>query len=149
MSGFWRIWLQMWCWVTLGVGAVFAAGAIPAADGGVRLFYDVVAWPIDGASPYGEEVRFTAALLGAVMIGWVIALFGLIASADTIGAPAWRMVTASVVVWYVIDSAISIASGWPVNALSNTGFLVTFLIPIVASGVLGGAGAQRLSARRS
>ncbi len=148
MSGFWRSWLQIWCWMTLAVGAMFAAGAIPAADVGVRLFYDVVAWPLDGASPYGEEVRFTAALLGAVMIGWVIALFGLIGSAEAIGAPAWRMVTASVVVWYAIDSAISVASGWPVNALSNTGFLVTFLIPIVASGVLGEADARRLSEPR-
>lgn len=149
MQGLWKNWLQVWCWAVLGVGAVFALGAIPAADGGVRLFYDVIDWPVDGASPYGEEVRFTAALLGAVMIGWAIALFGLIAAAETVGAQAWRALTMSVVIWYGIDSAISIGSGFALNALSNTGFLVTYLIPIFASGVLGLSAQTPVSARRS
>ncbi|MDX2274851.1 MAG: hypothetical protein NW206_05310 [Hyphomonadaceae bacterium] len=150
MSGFWKTWLQVWCWATLGVGALFAAAAIPALEGGVTLFYDTIYWPIDGISPYGPEVRLTAALLGAVMIGWAIAIFGLVSAAETAGAPAWRTLTMSIVVWYAIDSTISVALGAPVNALSNTIFLVTFLIPILASGVLGAnTGARSAIAQRS
>lgn len=149
MQGIWKHWMQVWCWAVLGVGAIFALGAIPDADGGVRLFYDAVAWPIDGVSPYGEEVRFTAALLGAVMMGWAMTVFALVAAADQIGAPAWRGLTIAIVTWYLIDSVISVASGWPLNAVSNTGFLVTFLIPILASGVLGTGVKSQLSARRS
>jgi hypothetical protein len=148
MTGFWKNWLIVWCWATIGVGVLFAAGAIPALDGGVRLFYDIIMWPIDGLSPYGEEVRLTAALLGAVMIGWGIAIFGLIDAAESVGVQTWRTLTLSVVVWYAIDSAISIALGAPVNALSNTGFLVTFLAPILASGVLRG-GRRLATARQS
>jgi hypothetical protein len=129
--------MQVWCWATFGVGVMFALGAAPATDMGVRLFYDFVYWPIDGASPYGDSVRFTAALLGAVMIGWAMTIFTLVAAADQVGATAWRGLTAAVVAWYVIDSAISVASGVAVNALSNTGFAVTYLIPVLASGVLG------------
>lgn len=137
MQGVWKIWMQVWCWATFGVGAMFALGAAPATDAGVRFFYDIIYWPIDGASPYGDTVRFTAALLGAVMIGWAMTIFTLVAAADQVGATAWRGLTAAVVAWYVIDSAISVASGVAVNALSNTGFVVTYLIPVLASGVLG------------
>jgi hypothetical protein len=38
---------------------------------------------------------------------------------------------------YVIDSAISVASGVPVNAVSNTALIAALLAPILASGVLG------------
>lgn len=140
MQGVWKTWMQVWCWATFGVGAMFALGAAPATDAGVRLFYDVIYWPIDGASPYGDTVRFTAALLGAVMIGWAMTIFTLVAAADRVGATAWRGLTAAVIAWYVIDSAISVGSGVGVNALTNTGFLVTYLIPVLASGVLGVSG---------
>lgn len=148
MTGFWKNWLTVWCWATIGVGAMFAAGALPTLDGGVRLFYDIIIWPIDGVSPYGEDVRLTAALLGAVMIGWGIAIFGLIDAAESAGAPAWRALTLSIVAWYAIDSAISIALAAPINALSNTGFLVTFLAPVLASGVLR-SGGRLATARQS
>jgi len=148
MTGFWKTWMLTWCWAVMGVGALFAAAAVPALERGVRLFYDAIYWPIDGVSPYGQDVQLTAALLGAVMIGWAIAILGLVSAADTIGAPAWRVLTISIVVWYVIDSIISIALGSPVNALSNTGLLVTFLAPILGSGVLRSDVARLATARR-
>lgn len=149
MRGLWKAWLVTWCWVTFAVGAVFAAGGVPALDGGVRLFYDAVAWPIDGVSPYGEDVRLTAALLGCVMMGWMVAVLGLIDAAEAVGVRAWRTITLSVVGWYAIDSALSVYLGAPMNALSNTGFLVTFLIPIIASGVLRGDGGALATQPRS
>lgn len=136
MNAFWKSWLQVWCWLTLGVGAMFALGAIQAADGGVRLFYDVIYWPADGNSPYDDDVRLTAALLGAVMIGWAITIFGLIAAAEQVGAAAWRTLTLAMLVWWAIDSAISVALGAPVNALSNSVFIAGYMAPVFASGVL-------------
>lgn len=136
MNAFWKSWLQVWCWLTLGVGAMFALGAVPAADGGVRLFYDVIYWPADGQSPFSDDVRLTAALLGAVMIGWAITIFGLIAAAEQVGAPAWRTLTLGMLAWWAIDCATSIALGAPVNAVSNTLFLAGYLAPVMASGVL-------------
>lgn len=136
MNGFWRVWLQVWCWAILGVGAMFAAGASPATDGGVRLFYDVIYWPIDGQSTFTEDVRLTAAILGAVMVGWAIIMFGLIAAAEQVGASAWRTLTFGMVVWWGVDSTISVTLGAPINALSNTLFLAGYLAPVLASGVL-------------
>lgn len=149
MQGFWKTWMIVWCWATLAIGAMFAIGAAPALDGGARLFYDTIYWPIDGVSPYGDQLRLTASLLGAVMIGWAICIFGIVDAAAVAGAPAWRMLTLSVVVWYVVDSAASLALGAPLNALSNTGFLVTFLAPIAGSGVLRFDAAAPTTAPRS
>lgn len=76
-------------------------------------------------------------MLGAVLIGWAIAILGLIDAAHRVGAPAWRMLTLSIVVWYFIDSIISVALGLSRERGVNRVFLVTFLVPILASGVLG------------
>lgn len=141
MTPFWKNWLEVWCWAMVAFGALFAACAIPALDGGTRLFYDVVYWPIDGASGFEEGTRFTCALLGAVTMGWALTIRGLVNAAHALGAPAWRALIAAVMLWYVIDSSISVASGVPANAVSNTFLVAAFLAPILASDVLTGRAA--------
>lgn len=136
MSGLWKTWMHMWCWATLAFGVVLAAAAVPALEGPTLAFYDLVTWPIDGAPATFEPIaRFTCGVLGAVMIGWALTIFALLPVAD---ARAWRGFTGAMVIWYVIDSTVSITAGAPGNAVSNTAFLVLFLIPVLASGVLGG-----------
>jgi hypothetical protein len=58
-------------------------------------------------------------------------------------ARAWRGLTGAMLAWFVIDSAASVSTGAPVNAVSNAVFLATFLIPILASGVLAQKPARR------
>ena len=48
----------------------------------------------------------------------------------------WMGITVSIVIWYAIDSILSIATGFWLNAVSNTIFSATFLIPVIRSGVL-------------
>jgi hypothetical protein len=136
MNGFWKNWMAAWCWATAGFGVILAAAASPATEMPARLFYDLIEWPLDGNVAFEARTRFTAAVLGAVMIGWAITIFGMIKAAETLGAPVWRALTTAMVVWYVIDSALSVLSGVPVNAVSNTVFLVTYLAPVLATGVL-------------
>lgn len=145
MTPFWRNWLKVWCWATLSFGIVLAAAVLPALDAPTRWFYDLVHWPLDGASSFDENVRFTCGLLGAVTIGWAMTIFVAVDAAERLGAPVWRGLTTAIAVWYVIDSAISVMTGAGANAVSNTVFLVTFLAPIIASGVLG----ERVSPARS
>jgi hypothetical protein len=138
MTSFWRSWLKAWCWATLAFGVNLAAAAIPSLDGPTRWFYDLVHWPLDGQSSFNENVRFTCGVLGAVMIGWALTIFAAADAANKLGAPVWRALTGAIVIWYVVDSAISIATGAPGNAASNTVILLSFLAPILASGALGG-----------
>lgn len=136
MTGFWKSWMIVWCWAALGFGVVLALAALPGPDIVAAHYYDVVEWPIDGPVAFEPRERFTAAVLGAVMIGWAITIFGMVKAAETGGAPVWRTLTTAIVVWYVVDSGLSIVSGYPVNAVANTVFLATYLCAVFGSGVL-------------
>lgn len=136
MSGFWRSWLDVWCWLVVGFGAILALGAFPATDWPTRAFYDLVYWPLDGRSGFAEDTRFTCGLLGAVTMGWGLTLKPLVGLGHELGARVWRPLTTAIIVWYVIDSAISVALGVPGNAVSNTVLTAGFLTPLLASGAL-------------
>jgi hypothetical protein len=141
MHGVWKTWMDVWCWATLAFGVVLAAAAAPVLAAPAHAFYDLIHWPIDGQSSFVESTRFTAGVLGAVMIGWAMTLFAAVAAAQDM-APCqagrlWRGLTGAMLVWYGVDSTVSIATGAPLNAASNTIFLAAFLIPVFGSGVLG------------
>jgi hypothetical protein len=140
MTSFWRNWMQTWCWATLVFGVVLAAAAAPGLEAPTVMFYDFVHWPLDGASSWAENVRFTCGVLGAVMIGWALTIFTLVDVAKRVAPDVsrtiWRGMTMAMMVWFVVDSAISVMTDAPVNALSNTVFLATYLIGVFGSGVL-------------
>ena len=138
MTGLWKTWMTVWCWGILLFGVAFAAAVFPTTEGGARLFYDLIYWPLDHQSPWGDPaLRFTAALLGAVTIGWALTIMTLLNTAHHEGKyPLWRGLTASLLTWYLIDSSISVLSGVPVNAASNSVLVGLFLVPVLGSGVL-------------
>ena len=138
MTDFWRGWLAIWCLAVGAFGAVLIGGAFAATDVLVRALLDMM----NGSAPLEMTVplRFALALMGAVTLGWAVSLYAAIRAADLLGErgqPIWRMLTAGVVGWYIVDSALSVATGFGLNAASNTIFLIAFLWPVLASGVLG------------
>lgn len=137
MSRIWWNWLQVWCWAALAFGALLLTAAIPSVDGAVRAVFVLFSGDPETAAVFEHSaVRFGLGLQGALTIGWVLTIFPLMEAAKTTGAPTWRALTVAVLVWYVIDSAVSVATGFWLNAISNTVFLVAFMAPIWASGVL-------------
>ena len=81
--------------------------------------------------------------MGAVSMGWALTFYAAFSAAAALGAqgqPAWRAVTVAVVAWYVIDSALSVATGFALNAVPNTLLLAGYLLPVWRSGVLGARG---------
>jgi len=135
MHGFWKTWMTVWCWAALAFGVVLAAAAVPAIDAPAAFYFELVSGFRGEAALATASTRFAAAVLGAVMIGWALTMLTLLRAADA-GAPVWRGLTTAVVVWYAIDSPASVLAGYPLNALTNTAFLATFLAPVIASGVL-------------
>ncbi len=133
MSGFWKTWMRVWCWAVLAFGAVLVLAAVPALDAAPRLALGLV-----GGDPVLLDLptmRFAFGLMGALTLGWGVSMMAMVALAHTHGAPVWRSLTASVLVWYVIDSAISVLTGFPLNAVSNTLLTVGYLIPVLVTGV--------------
>jgi hypothetical protein len=75
------------------------------------------------------------------MIGWGLLMLGLIQDPKLSREPrVWQLMTYAMLTWFVIDSTASWLTGAGVNILGNIGFLATFLIPIVKSGVISGNG---------
>lgn len=137
MTQFWKAWLTVWCFGVLVFGALLVTAAVPGFDGAIRgLVILFSGGSVDAAALDQPIVRFGLGLQGALTIGWALTIFPLLRAADALGAPVWRALTFAMLVWYVIDSAISIATGVALNAVSNTVLMVAFLIPVLASGAL-------------
>lgn len=139
MSRVWSNWLTLWCGAVAAFGLVLIGGASEATAGPVHLLLDL----LNGSAPLitGGPLPFTLALMGAVSLGWSVTLLAGIRAAQALGPagrPIWRLLTISVLGWYVIDSLLSVATGFALNALPNTVIVVGFLIPILRSGVLAG-----------
>jgi len=149
MTGFWRTWMTAWCWAVAAFGLVIAGAAFEATSGPIRLLFAV----LNGPEPLdlNAQMRFSEAVLGAVTLGWGLTLMAATQAANLLGdrgRPVWGTITASVVVWWLVDCALSMATGYGLNALPNTVFLAAFLLPILRSGVLGaGAAGREIHAR--
>lgn len=137
MTRFWNNWLKVWCFCVVSFGLLLAAAAFPFLDGPTRWIYSLV--DIGHAQPVSLEapgMRFNIALVGAVTFGFGMTVVGMIRAARLGGAPVWRDLTLALGLWYIVDSSISILTGFGLNAVSNTGILITYLIPVLRSGVL-------------
>lgn len=136
ISSFWRRWLIAVCAIIVGFGAVLMGAAAPALQGPTLALMTLM----HGAAPtLDAPLRFSIGLMGAVSFGWGLTLLAIVragtASPD-LGRALWRPVTASLLLWFVIDSAISIATGFALNAASNTLLMAGWLAPMLASGLL-------------
>lgn len=142
MNRFWKNWLTVWCWGVLAFGVVLALAASPATDAAPRVVLALIGGDPAVAAILDEPAgRFAYGLLGAVTMGWALTLMVLCTLAHAVGsAQAWRAVTGAVLSWYVIDSAISVMLGFPLNAVSNTLIAALFLAPVLGSGVMRGDG---------
>jgi len=138
MSAFWRGWLNVWAWAVIVFGLLLAGGGLEATDGLADLAFALVGAPVAEWTPH---LRFSVALMGAVTMGWGVTCLALFMAAHRLGGeavPVWQVATLVMLAWYVIDSGLSVATGFWGNAVSNTGILIGYLLPVLASGVMGG-----------
>ncbi len=150
MSSFWRTWLKVWC-VGVGLfGLVLAGAAFEATSGPTRLVYGLIGGP--AMLDMDATLRFSIALMGAVTLGWSVTMFAAIEAACLLGdrgRPVWRLITVSLGVWYVVDSSLSVATGFGLNAVSNTLIVAAYLVPVLMSGVMRGPAQDRTAPQRA
>ena len=125
-------WLRFGSALTIFFGLLVAAAASPIAAGPTQFLADLIFFPIDGAQNINApETRLVSAIGGGVMAGWGVLLWMLsthLFPRDQ--ALAAKLIIASILTWFVIDSAGSIIVGAPLNAAFNVSFLLIFCVPL-------------------
>lgn len=138
MSKVWQNWLSAWAILVTAFGLVLAGGAFAATDGLTTMLFTLFGNPLP--TVIDTHHRFAIGLMGAVTMGWGLTYFGAFKALHAVdpatAAPIWRYLLFAGLVWFVIDSTISVATGFWMNAVSNTILMVLFLIPLVKSGAL-------------
>ncbi len=113
-------------------GPVFFLGTMEATMEPARWSLDLLAWPLDGTPSYASpDTRFLSALTGGFLFGWGVMIAALTARLyDKDPEAVRRSVVTGLVAWFMLDSAGSITSGNPSNALWNVLVLLTLVGPL-------------------
>jgi len=136
MPPFWRTCMIIACWGTGIFGAILAAGGLAATSGPVHGLLELL-----GGAPFEitREMHFAIATLGAVTMGWAVTIYATVEAATALGdrgGRIWGLLVAAALTWFIVDSTLSVATGFALNLIPNIVVLASFLIPIFASGVL-------------
>ena len=122
---------------------VLSVSAITAFTG----VFDPIFWPDTG--PDAATVRFQRYVIGGaggVMAAWGILIYATARSALSRAEPAMlSALAASVIAWFVIDSAAKVASGAALFVAGNVPLLVLLLLPLIRGRSAPGEPAQSQS----
>jgi len=125
-------WLKFASLSVIGFGLLGVLGTVPALSDVTRIFIDLAFWPVDGVPGIPTpESKLLWAILNGIVVGWGVLLWQVTTRIYNDRPDVGRsMILTSVGIWFVVDSAGSIAAGAPVNALMNITFLLMFFIPL-------------------
>ena len=90
------------------------------------LIYHRASFPPDFSTEAVGYIRLTNAVLGAVMAGWFMTMFVLLSRVG-LTRGVWSALVVGLAVWFVPDTAYSLASGYWENAVLNGTILATFV----------------------
>ena len=129
---FHKLWLKITAIVVGSFGPIFFLGTMVPTIEPARFTLDLLSWPLDGATLYDSpDTRFLSALTGGFLLGWGVMIWCLSAWVyDAAPEAVRRTVLTGVLAWFVLDSAGSIASGNPSNAVFNVAVLFLAVGPL-------------------
>jgi hypothetical protein len=80
-----------------------------------------------------DYLRLPFMVLGAVMAGWSVLMIQLVRGPLREGSRwAWLFMVRSLILWFVLDTGMSIVLGYPTHALFNIPFAVALGIPLLS-----------------
>ncbi len=129
--------LQLASGIVIASGALILLGAYDKTSAGVKLWGDLLFWPLDDDVQVTKEGRLFSAVLGGVMIGWGVVYWGLASMLETDPVAVRRVFLTSIGAWFVFDCVGSVAAGAPLNLIFNVGYLLLFVVPFWRLGSLG------------
>ena len=129
--------LFWWSWLLVVSGGVVAAGLVMLlAPGLTRLLFSLLVFASPSAiDRFGQQaVGYTTlahGVLGAVMVGWGLALLTIVAGPlRHCSHEAWTTCAVSVAAWFIADTAFSLATGFWQNAILNIVLAILFGLPL-------------------
>ena len=129
---FHKFWLKITAIVVGSFGPIFFLGSMVPTVEPARLTLDILSWPLDGATTFASpDTRFLSAVTGGFLLGWGVMIWCLSAWVyDAAPEGVRRTVLVGVLAWFALDSAGSIASGNPSNAVFNIAVLLLAVGPL-------------------
>lgn len=134
---FWSSWLQTSLWSYALTGALllfFDHRAVPFLAGSINeRFFGQETMPLE-LEPYH---RFLYGVIGAFLMGWAIGLAMIVRHGFRSRLPwAWTTVAASIAVWFLVDTGVSVWHGAWINAALNCvgGFFLGLPLLMTRSG---------------
>lgn len=129
---FHKFWLKITAIVVGSFGPVFFLGSMPETIETARMTLDILSWPMDGATTYASaDTRFLSAVTGGFLLGWGVMIWCLSTWVyDAAPEAVRRTVLVSLLCWFCLDSAGSIASGNTSNALFNVAVMLVAVGPL-------------------
>jgi hypothetical protein len=129
---FHRFWMKVTAIIVGSFAPVLFLGAVVPTSAPARLTLDLLGWRLNHPSNYDAiDTRFLSALSGGFLLGWGVMIWCLSSWVYPLASDAVRRtVVASLLAWFCLDSAGSIASGTPSNAAFNVVVLILAVGPL-------------------
>ena len=127
-----KAWLKITAVIVGSFGPVFFFGTMLETSELARWTLDFLSWPLDSVQTYASpETRFLSALTGGFLLGWGGMIWCLSEWVyDSAPNAVRKSVLTGLLAWFVLDSAGSIASGTPSNAIFNIFVLLLAVGPL-------------------
>lgn len=131
--------LKLFAWVVILFGAVLCLAGFNATLAPVDLLYKIF-HPGEGDAIWGDHLRFSTGVMGAVSFGWGLTFLSLAKLTSSmeraLAKTLWSSISTGLIAWFVIDGVISLANGFWVNAISNVVIAILYVLALRKSGVL-------------
>ena len=135
MSKFWYTWLIVWYWTVAIFGLILIGFGFEPTDGAAETFIRIIYAPeFENTDPFRFALGVTGAL--TLLIAYIYYIAIKTGNQHNLGPAYWRSLLIPLLLWFVTDAAVSIATGFKLNIIPNTLLLVGILIPLIASGVM-------------
>jgi hypothetical protein len=130
----WLIWLNTACSLVVLLSLILVLFPTTGQFAFNKIFFGNWLAPLEFSFEAVRYVTFVYGVLGAVMIGWMITLLGIINGPFASGHRwAFLSIAFSVGTWFFLDSSFSCLAGFPANIGLNAIFSLSFVIPLVGS----------------
>ena len=128
--------VRLACYAYVVFAGVWWLASVPELDWPARLLLDISDWPMDGShDQLSRDARFLSAIGSGLLVAVSLLILLIVVPEFERGNEAvLRGTIIALLAWYFIDSTGCILAGVWSNAVLNTFYVLTMLIPLMLVG---------------